>query len=73
MEYEQHRGEIVQCLVSGPRRPGFKTTPEKKLRQLNAGIVFYYPLQISLIILTFDVIQLTLHTAHLINSYINNK
>jgi hypothetical protein len=73
MEYEQHRGGVVQSVVSIPRIPGFKTTTANKLRELNAGLVFYYPLQISVILLTFDVIQLTLRTVHLINPYVNKK
>jgi len=31
MEYEQHRGGIVQSVVSGPRIPGLKTTKAKKI------------------------------------------
>jgi len=30
MEYEQHRGGMIQSVVTGPRIPGPKTTEAKK-------------------------------------------
>jgi hypothetical protein len=64
VEYEQHCGGVVQSGVLGHRSPGFKTTPANKLSELNAGLDFYYQFQISLNLVMFDVIQLTLRTAH---------
>jgi len=64
MEYEQHCGGVMQSGVSGPRSPGFKTTLANKLREMNADLALFYPFQISLILVTFDVIELTLSTTH---------
>jgi hypothetical protein len=40
MELEQHRCGVIQSVISGPRRPGFKTTTANKLRDLNTGYFF---------------------------------
>jgi len=61
MEYEQHRGGIVQSVVRGPRYPGLKI-----LHELKTSLVLYYPFQISLILLTSDFVQLTLRIAQFI-------
>jgi hypothetical protein len=66
MEYEQHRSGVVQSVVSGPRIPGFKTTEAKNLYELKTGSVLYDLFQISLVLLTSDVIQLTLRKAQFI-------
>ena len=39
---------------------------KKNLHELKTSLVFYYPFQISLILLTSDVIQLTLRIAQFI-------
>jgi len=39
-----------------------------KIHEMKTGLVFYYPFQISLILLTSDVIQLTLRIALFISS-----
>jgi hypothetical protein len=64
MENEQLCGGVVQGGFSGHISPGYKTRAANKLRELNAGLAFYYQFQISLTLLTFDVTGLTLFTAH---------